>query len=78
MVSMFSALLHAINTIKNTIDDADYIIDWSYFNVIFQYFANSSRSHSIINEPLLRFSINGLFVGISDNTMQNTMFRNYC
>jgi len=27
MVSMSSALLHAINTMKNTIDDADYIID---------------------------------------------------
>jgi len=27
MVSMYSAFLHAINTMKNTIDDADYIIN---------------------------------------------------
>ena len=29
MVSTFSALLYAVNTMKNTIDDAVYIIDWS-------------------------------------------------
>ena len=28
MVSIFSALLHAINTMKHTIDDAEYIVDW--------------------------------------------------
>ena len=27
MVLLFSALKHAINTKKNTIDDADYIVD---------------------------------------------------
>jgi succinate dehydrogenase hydrophobic anchor subunit len=31
MVLLFSALLHAINTMKNTIDDADYIINWIVF-----------------------------------------------
>jgi len=78
MVSMLSALLHAINTIKNTIDDADYSIDWSYFNIIFQYFANSSYSRSIVNEPFLQFNINGLVVGSCGNAMKNTILRNSC
>ena len=33
MVSMFSALLRAINTMKNTIDDADHIINVIIFIV---------------------------------------------
>jgi len=36
MVSMLSALLRAKNTMKNTIDDADYIINWIIVIFIFQ------------------------------------------
>jgi len=63
MVSLFSALLHAIHTMKNTIDDADYIIDWIFFIIIFQYLTNLCHSHSIVNEPFLPFIINFLFLG---------------
>lgn len=41
MVSLLSALLHAGNTMKNTIDDADYIIDWIVFIIINQYVTNT-------------------------------------
>jgi len=38
MVLLLFALQRAENTMKNTIDDADYIIDWSflilYFNML--------------------------------------------
>jgi hypothetical protein len=61
MVSMFSALLHAINTMKNTIDDVDYIVTFISFIFIFQYVINSGHSHSIINKPFLSFIINGFF-----------------
>jgi|GEM_PF-2547903 len=74
MVSMFSALQHAINTMKNTIDDADYIIDWIVLIIIFQYVMNFGHSHPIVNEPLLQFNINGLVVGVCGNTMKNTIF----
>jgi hypothetical protein len=40
--------------------------------------ASAGHSHSIANEPLLRFDINGLLVGVGDNTMQNTMFKKSC
>ncbi len=43
-----------------------------------QFVTNFSYSNSIVNEPLWRFNINGLCVGVSESTMQNTMFRNYC
>ena len=33
---------------KNTIDDADYIINWITFIVIFQYVINSGHSHSMV------------------------------
>lgn len=56
MVSIFSALLHAANTMKNTIDDADYIIDLSYIIVIFQYVMNSFYSHSMVAGGLLDIS----------------------
>tara|TARA_X000000950_G_C13745516_1_gene590366 strand:+ start:851 stop:976 length:126 start_codon:yes stop_codon:yes gene_type:complete len=36
MAPMISALLHAVNTMKNTINDADYIIDWIVLIIIFQ------------------------------------------
>ena len=62
---------------KNTIDDADYIIDWSYFNIIFQYVANPSYSHSIVNKQLFSFVIIRLVASICLNTMKNTMLRNF-
>ena len=78
MVLLLSALQRAENTMKNTIDDADYILNWIVLIVIFQCFTNSRHSHSIVNEPFLRFTINGLLVGVGVNTMKNTMFRNCC
>jgi hypothetical protein len=33
---------------KNTIDDADYIIDWIVLIVIYQGVTNSGHSHSIV------------------------------
>jgi len=63
MVSMFSALLHAINTMKNTIDDADYIIDWIVLIIVNQYVTNSGHSHSIINEPQKSQNWGGFFDG---------------
>jgi hypothetical protein len=73
---MISALLHAINTMKITIDDADYIINWIIFIIIFQKVTNSCHSHSIVNKPFSRFNINCLLVGVEGNTMKNTMLRN--
>jgi len=35
-------------------------------------------SHSIVNEPFLRFNINGLLIGLGVNTMKNTMFKKSC
>jgi hypothetical protein len=72
---MFSALLHAINTMKNTIDDADYIVNWACFFIIFQYVMNLSHSHSIVNEPFFRFNINGLVVGVGGNTMLSNFLK---
>ena len=48
MVSLVLTLLHAKNTMKNTIDDADYIINMIAIILIFQYVINSSHSHSIV------------------------------
>ena len=42
----------------------------------FQSLTNSPYSHSIVNEPFFRFSVNGLIVGVGRNTLKNTMFRN--
>jgi hypothetical protein len=75
MVLLFSALPHAINTMKNTIDDSDYIIDSSYLIAIFQWVTNTRYSHSIVNKPFFRFTIYGLFVGACGNTMKYTMLR---
>ena len=33
---------------KNTIDDADYIINWIVFIIINQYVMNPSHSHSMV------------------------------
>jgi len=46
---------------KNTIDDADYIINWIIFIIIIQYLTNSCHSHSIVNKPFLLIIIIGLF-----------------
>jgi len=62
---------------KNTIEDADYIINWINFIVLNQCVKNSSHSNSIVNEPFFRFDINGLSVSACGNTMKNTMFRNF-
>ena len=48
MVSMLSASLRAKNTMKNTIDNADHVIDLSCFIVIFQYAMISAYSHSMV------------------------------
>jgi len=58
---MFSALLHAKNTMKNTIDDADYIVNLDYFIIMFQWVTKFSHSHSIINKPFLDYIFNDLF-----------------
>jgi len=71
---MLSALLFAINTMKNTIDDVDYIIHLINIIVIFLYVINSCHSHSIVNEQFLRFNINDLIVGVVGNAMKTTMF----
>ena len=61
MVSRSAALQRAINTMKNTIDDADYIINRIYLIVINQCVINSGHSHSIVNKPFLFFIFNDLF-----------------
>ena len=48
MVSLAVALQRAENTMKNTIDDVDYIINMIIFIVIFLYVINSGYSHSIV------------------------------
>ena len=73
---MFSALLHVINTIKNTIDDTDYIVDYNYFIITFQYVTNNSYSHSIVNKPKNPNDISGLKLANCLNTMKNTIFKN--
>jgi len=40
--------------------------------------ASAGHSHSIVNGQILPFNINGLIIGVSDNTMKNTMFRICC
>ena len=61
MVSLVLALQRAENTMKNTIDDVDYIINLITFIVIFQNVINSCHSHSIVNKPFLSFLFKGLF-----------------
>jgi len=41
---------------KNTIDDADYIINWINFIVLNQCVKNSGHSHSIVAGGLLEIS----------------------
>jgi len=61
MVSLFLALPAAENTMKNTIDDADYIINWIGLILINQCIKIPGHSHSILNKPFLSFIFNGLF-----------------
>ena len=61
MVSMFSALLDAINTLKNTIDDAEYIVNKVNLFVIILLVINTGHSHSIVNKPFLSIIFNRLF-----------------
>jgi len=77
MVSIFSALLGTTYTMKNTIDDADYIIDRIVLIVIIQCATISGHFHSIVNKPFLSFIFNDLFFLPIDNTMKNTMLRNF-
>ncbi|MCP3668397.1 MAG: hypothetical protein GY696_38915 [Gammaproteobacteria bacterium] len=37
--------------------------------------AVARHSHSIVNEPFLRFNINELLLGVGGNTMNNTMLK---
>jgi hypothetical protein len=48
MVSPLFCLNELENTTKNTIDDADYIIDRIIFIIIIQYVKNSGHSHSMV------------------------------
>jgi hypothetical protein len=48
MVSLIFALQRAENTMKNTIDDADYIINRVVFIIIIHYFTNPCHSHSMV------------------------------
>jgi hypothetical protein len=48
MVSPLFVLQHAENTMKNTIDDADYIINRVILTHKNQYVNNSGHSHSIV------------------------------
>ena len=75
MVSMFSSLLHAIDTMKNTIDDADCIIDWIVLIIAIQCVRNSCHSHSIINEQSEASSGKGFTVAMAVNTMKHTLPR---
>ena len=56
MVLMSAALQRAINTMKNTIDDADYIIIWIDLIVINQCVKIASHSHSMVAGGLLEIS----------------------
>lgn len=44
------------NTMKNTIDDVDYMINPEYFLLYNQYVINPSHSHSIVAGGLLEIS----------------------
>ena len=61
MVFMTGADFWSKNTMKNTIDDADHIVNFRYFIIIYQYVMNSFYSHSMVNKPFLSFIFKGLF-----------------
>ena len=56
MVFMTGADFWSKNTMKNTIDDADHIVNFRYFIIIYQYVMNSFYSHSIVAGGLLEMS----------------------
>jgi hypothetical protein len=61
MVLLLFALQCAENTMKNTIDDADYIVNKAALVIIIQLVKNSGHSHSIVDKPFLSFIFNGLY-----------------
>jgi len=75
MVSTSAALLFAIYTTKNTIYDADYIINWIDLIVINQCVKIPGHSHSIINKPFFIFYFQWLIFVLNGNAMKNTMLR---
>ena len=56
MVSLLLALPAAENTMNNTIDDADCIINWIDFIITNQGVKNPGHSHSIVAGGLLETS----------------------
>ena len=62
MVSLVFALQRTENTMKHTIDDADYVINRVIFIIIIQYVTNIRHSHSIVNKPFFPFIFNDLFL----------------
>ena len=56
MVSPLFCLNAPENTMKNTIDDADYIINWINLFFLNQCVKNSAHSHSIVAGGLLEMS----------------------
>ena len=48
MVPLVFASQPAKNTMKNTIDDADYIINLEYLFIYNQYLMNTRHSHSMV------------------------------
>jgi hypothetical protein len=56
MVSPLFCLNAPENTTKNTIDDADYIINWINLFFLNQCVKNSAHSHSIVAGGLLEIS----------------------
>ena len=56
MVSLIFTLQRVRNTMKNTIDDADYIINWIAFIISNQYVTNSAHSHSMVAGGLQEMS----------------------
>ena len=77
MVSMSAALLRASNTIKNTIDDADYIIDWIYLIHIIQCVKNPPPLPLDCKLAIFIFYIQWFIFLLIRNTMRNTMLRNF-
>lgn len=63
MVSLLIVLKRSANTMKHTIDDADYIINCIVFVYIIQYVTNYSHSHSIVNKTKKYSIFNVICVG---------------
>lgn len=61
MASPPFASLHAVDTIKHTIDDADYAVKYIFNSIFFNGLYYFLHSHSIINELFLSIIFNGLF-----------------